>query len=339
MPQQGTMSITTPLGDDVLLFNTLTANEELGRLASYDITVLSKKNDIDPDKLLGKNVTVNLELPVSGERHFDAYVVRFALAGKLGQFFRYRIAARPWLWFLTRTSDCRIFQEMKVPEIIEQIFDKYDKKAVQNRLNGTYRKREYCVQYRETDFNFVSRLMEEEGIYYYIKHSKGKHEVVLADSYASHDASAGCPTLPFIDPDRTVREDLDHVSTWAFTREIQPGAYALLDYNFKTPSVDLLVKRTEKRATDESSHEFYDYHAHYLDAGEGKHYVQVRLEELQAQYELAEGATNARGLCNGDLFKLTDQTRPEQNREYLVVGATHYLEFSDYESLGDSPVR
>jgi type VI secretion system secreted protein VgrG len=130
-----------------------------------------------------------------------------------------------------------------------------------------------------------------------------------------------------------VREDVDHVSTWSFSREIQPGAYALDDYNFKTPSVDLLAKRNDKLPAGGSTGEIYDYPGRYADAGEGKHYVQVRLEELHADYELARGDTNARGLGAGELFKLTGYPRTEQNREYLVVAASHHLEYSDYESL------
>ena len=336
-----TMSITTPLGGDVLLFNTMSVTEELGRLPRYDITVLSEKKDIDPDKLLGQHVTVHLELPDDSLRHYDAHVVRFALAGKRGRYYRYSMVARPWLWFLTRSSDCRIFQDLKVHQIIDEIFSKYKAKAVVDKLKGKdgYRKREYCVQYRETDFNFVSRLMEEEGIYYFIKHSDGKHEVVLCDSASSHDPSPNNGSLPYVDPDRMIREDKDHISAWTFAREIPTGAYVLEDYNFETPSVDLQVKRVEKRQTPDSSYEFYDYAANYLDDNEGKHYVQVRLEELQTGYETADAITNARGLCTGELFKLNGYPRSEQNREYLVVSMQQQLEFSDYESLGDSPTR
>jgi type VI secretion system secreted protein VgrG len=339
MPERA-MSITTPLSGDALLFHTLEVSEELGRLAEYNITVLSDKRDIDPNDLLGKHVTVKLELPKGGPRYFDAQVVRFALAGKRGRYYRYAIVARPWLWFLTRTSDCRIFQGKKAPDIIKEIFNKYPDVQVKWRLTGTYASREYCVQYRETDFNFVSRLMEEDGIYYYYEHSKGKHVVVFADSPGGHSASPQCGSLPYVDPDRAVREDVDHVSTWSFSREIQPGAYALDDYNFKTPSVDLLEKRNDKLPGGGSTGEIYDYPGRYANAGEGKHYVQVRLEELHADYELAHGVTNARGLGAGELFKLTGYPRSEQNREYLVVAASHHLEFSDYESLdAGSPSR
>jgi len=339
MPDRA-MSITTPLGDDVLLFHTLDVTEELGRLAQYNITVLSEKRDIDPNELLGKHVTVKLELSKGGPRYFDAQVVRFALAGRRGRYYRYTIAARPWLWFLTRTSDCRIFQAKKAPDIIKEIFNKYPDVRAKWKLTGKYASREYCVQYRETDFNFVSRLMEEEGIYYWFEHANGKHVVVFGDSPGAHSPSEQCGSLPYVDPDRAVREDVDHVSAWSFSREIQSSAYVLDDYNFKTPSVDLLEKRIEKLPNGGSTGEIYDYPGHYRNGGDGKHYLQVRLEELHADYELAHADTNARGIAAGELFKLTGYPRTEQNREYLVVAANHHLEYSDYESLdAGSPSR
>ena len=119
------MEISTPLGPDVLLFRSMSAMEELGRLFEYRIEVLSERNDVDPDELLGKNVTVKLELADGSQRPFDGCVTRFASAGVVGRYHRYLITARPWLWLLTRASDCRIFQQKSVPEIIKEIFDKY----------------------------------------------------------------------------------------------------------------------------------------------------------------------------------------------------------------------
>ncbi|MBS0553106.1 MAG: type VI secretion system tip protein VgrG, partial [Proteobacteria bacterium] len=177
------MEITTPLDPDVLLFHSIVAREEMGRLFEFDITVLSPRNDIDPNKLLGKNVTVKVELADGAIRHFDAYVTRFAFAGVHGRYLRYQIVGRPWLWFLTRTADCRIFQNKKVPDIIKDIFAKYAIASYElDKLTGTYEPWEYCVQYRETDFNFVSRLMEQEGISYFFTHADGKHTLTLTDS-------------------------------------------------------------------------------------------------------------------------------------------------------------
>ncbi len=196
------MEITTPLGKDVLLFHRMNAHEELGRLSQFEIELLSTHNDIDLDKILSKNVTVNLELPKSKIRHFNGFVTRFSQIGTHGRYHRYHATVRPWLWFLTRTSNCRIFQELKVPEIIKKVFDDHSISDVKFDLTGSYRKWEYCVQYRETDFNFVSRLMEQEGIYYYFKHADGRHTLVLSDSYSAHSAFEDHEEIPFIPLDR-----------------------------------------------------------------------------------------------------------------------------------------
>jgi type VI secretion system secreted protein VgrG len=334
------MEITTPLGADVLLFRSMSATEEMGRLFEYQIEVLSKKNDVNPDEILGKNVTVKLELAEGGgPRCFDGYVTRFGLVGVTGRYFRYRFTARPWLWLLTRTSDCRIFQKKKVPDIVKEIFDKYPAAAFENRLTGSYSEWDYCVQYRETDFNFVSRLMEQEGIYYFFEHKDGKHTLVLADSPSAHSPFEGYASVPFIPHDRGGRLDQEYVGDWLFDREIQTGAYMLEDYDFTKPSTDLRVSTKHKREHAEASGEFYDYPGEYNVNADGEHYVRTRLEELQCCHERAMGAGNARGIAAGCLFKLTGQTREDQNREYLVVSASTEFEFDEYESQMSSGPR
>jgi type VI secretion system secreted protein VgrG len=159
------MEISTPLGDDVLLFQGLHAREELGRLGDYQLDLLSPKPDIKVDDILGKNVTIKLALPDDSTRFFNGYVTRFSQGGSYGRYTQYRATVRSWLWFLTRTSDCRIFQEMTVPDIVKKVFGDDPAADFKFELTGSYRKWTYCVQYRETDFNFVSRLLEHEGIY------------------------------------------------------------------------------------------------------------------------------------------------------------------------------
>ncbi len=331
------MEITTPLGEDVLLFHRMTAREELGRLSEFQIDLLSTRSDIDLDEILAKNVTVKLALPEGKTRYYNGYVTRFSQMGTRGRHHLYQAIVRPWLWFLTRTSDCRIFQNMTVPDIIQQVFDDHSQLSdVKKELTGTYREYEYCVQYRETDFNFVSRLAEQEGIYYYFKHEDGRHTLVLADSYAAHAPFEGYEEIPFITHEDSSELDEECVSDWDFAREIQPCRYMIDDYDFKKPSVELQVKNKIVREHDLADYEIYDYPGEYVAAAEGNEYVRTRIEELQAQFELANGNTTARGLCSGYLFKLTDHTRSEQNREYLIVSTVQNLELGDYESMGNA---
>jgi len=141
------MEIVTPLGEDVLLFHGMNAREEMSRPFEYHLDLLSKKKDVNVDEILGKNVTIKLGLPDDQTRYFNGYVTRFAQGNMAGPYYRYRALVRPWLWFLTRTADCRIFQEMKVPDIIKAVFADHGMADYKFELTGTYRKWTYCVQY------------------------------------------------------------------------------------------------------------------------------------------------------------------------------------------------
>jgi type VI secretion system secreted protein VgrG len=327
------MEIVTPLGDGVLLFHTMSAREEMSRLFEYHLDLLSAKPDINLDEILGKNVTIKLGLPDDETRHFNGFVTRFAQGGMHGRYHRYVATVRPWLWFLTRTSDCRIFQEMTVPDIIKAVFADHPSAELKLELTSNYRKWTYCVQYRETDFNFVSRLMEQEGIAYYFRHTEGHNTLVLTDSTSKHTPAAGCKALSYIDPHDVVREDHEHVSSWDYSREIQPGVYVHDDYDLERPSVELKASKTLPRKYKPSDYEVYDWPGEYVEKPHGEQYAAVRIDELGSQFEIARATTNSRALTVGSLLNLEDHPRPDQNREYLVLGAAYEMTFGDYEAL------
>ncbi len=154
------ITVTTPLGADALLFHRMTAKETLSRLYKYKVDFLSENNNIVFDDILGQNICVNLRLADNRTRHFNGFVSRFSQRGTRGEYHCYRAIVRPWLWFLTRTTNCRIFQEMTVPDIVKQVCNDQGFTDIETHLTGRYRTWVYCVQYRETDFNFVSRLLE-----------------------------------------------------------------------------------------------------------------------------------------------------------------------------------
>jgi type VI secretion system secreted protein VgrG len=331
------MEITTPLGDDVLLFHGMHAHEELSRPSEYQIDLLSTKPDIDVDKILGKNVTVKLALPDDSIRHFNGYVTRFTQHGAYGRYYRYVAVVRTWLWFLTRTADCRIFQEMTVQEILDAVFADHPEVAdVSFELTGSYRKWTYCVQYRETDFNFVSRLMEHEGMYYYFRHTDGHNTLVVTDSTSKHTPSPGYEEIPLIQPERIVRPELEHISSWEFSREIQPGLYVHDDYDFERPSVKLRTQKAVPRKYALSTYEVYDAPGNYVQKPDGDQYASVRIDEYATQFETAQAATNSRGIRVGSLFTLLGNPREDQNVEHLIVAANHELQYSDYEGIAFS---
>ncbi|MFQ5506932.1 MAG: type VI secretion system Vgr family protein, partial [Planctomycetota bacterium] len=326
------IGLTTPLDADALLFHRMTSKEQLGRMFEFDLELLSEDEQIKLENVLGQSMTVRLDLPDGSQRWFNGLVSKFAQAGRAGNYARYQATLRPWLWFLTRSADCRIFQEMTVPAIIKEVFSKHGFTNLTDNLTGSYREWDYCVQYRETDFNFVSRLMEQEGIYYHFAHEDGKHDLVLCDSYSSHEPIPGYEEIPYFPPSTGAERERDHIFHWSVSQEVQSGAFALNDFDFEKPKADLLTRSVVSREHAASDHEIYDYPGEYRSAGDGETYVRTRIEEQQARYEHFRGEGNAAGVAAGGLFKLTGCPRDDQNREYLLISATHSLESNEYES-------
>lgn len=330
------IGLTTPLGEDVLLLQTMIGDEHLGRLFRYELTVSSTDESIKMDDILGQNVTVRLDLAEGKKRFFNGFVSRFAQTGRGSGLATYHMTVRPWLWFLTRRQDCRIFQKLTVPEIIKRVFRESGFTDVEASLSGSYRTWEYCVQYRETDFDFVSRLMEQEGIYYYFKHQDKKHTLVLSDSYSSHSPVPGNEKVPYYPPTENVVREEDHIEDWAITRELTTGKYALQDFDFERPSVDLAVKASIERKHQKAEFEIYDYPGEYLEEKDGKKYARTRIEELGWQHELLQGGGTTRGFHAGGIFSLTDYPREDQNREYLIVAVNYSLQSNEFESGGSA---
>jgi len=326
------MDIATPLGEGVLLFHGMRGREELGRISEYHLDLLSDNGEVDVDAILGKNVTIKLALPDDSTRHFNGFVTRFAQGEMHGRYYQYTAVVHPWLWYLTRTADCRIFQEMTVPDILKKVFADHPVADFKFELTSSYRKWTYCVQYRETDFNFVSRLMEHEGIYYYVRHTDGHNTLVITDSCSKHTPAAGCEELAFIPPERLVRPELEHIGSWQFSREIQPGVYVHKDYDLERPSVDLKTQKVLARTYSPSNYEVFDYPGTYVQKPDGEQYAGVRIDEFGTQFEVVDGMTNARGMTVGALFTLDGHPRADQNREHLVIAAHYDLVFSDYEA-------
>jgi type VI secretion system secreted protein VgrG len=327
------IQITTPLGEDVLLFYRMNGIERLSEPFEYQLELLSTKDSIAAEQILGEAITVHVDLADGSKRHFNGHVARFGQFGTKGSFACYRATVRPWLWFLTRAANCRIFQHKTVPDIIKQVFRDQGFSNFKEKLSGSYSSRDYCVQYRESDFNFVNRLMEEEGIYYFFSHESGKHDLVLSDSVSAHDKVPGYEKIPYHQEEGLAdRTRKDHIHEWEIASEVQSGVYALTDYDFKKPKAGLLVKSSVTRQHSHASYECFDYPGEYMEMGDGEQLVRHRIEELQAQYEACEGKCKARGLAVGALFALTEHPLQHQNREYLVVSASYSLHLDEYLS-------
>jgi type VI secretion system secreted protein VgrG len=335
------IAVQTPLGEDVLLLRRFTGTERLGRLFEYRLDLLSENHEIKFDDLVGRLVTVRVDLSDGGMRYFNGYVNRFAQTGRLGRLSRYVATVVPWAWFLTRTADCRIFQEKSVPDIIQEVFDEHGFGEYDDSLTGSYDPRTYCVQYRESDFNFVSRLMEDEGIYYYFEHENGRHTLVMVDSAGSHAPYPGYAEVSYL-PEEMGGSDAEHVRLWQIEEKVQTTDYALDDYDFTNPRKQLLASGSMDREHAMSGFEVFDYPGGYTEYRDGESYARIRTEELQSVFWVARGKTDARGVCTGYTFELTDHPRKDQRGEYLVVDADYEFETDDFDAdgqaLGRGPV-
>ncbi|WP_349746224.1 type VI secretion system Vgr family protein [Pseudomonas frederiksbergensis] len=328
--------ITSPLGPDVLLLKDMGGDEELGRLFSYELQLHSLDNAIDLNQLLGKPMCLSLQLDGGGERHFHGIVARCSQNVDQGQFASYQATLRPWLWLLTRTSDCRIFQNLTIPQIIKQVFRDLGFSDFEDALSRPYREWEYCVQYRETSFDFVSRLMEQEGIYYFFRHEQGRHVLVLADAYGAHANVPGYASVPYY-PKNEQQRERDHIYDWHLAQQVQPGSLELNDYDFQRPSARIDVRSAMPRPHTAGDYPLYDYPGTYVQSADGEHYARTRIEALQTLHEQVELAGNARGLGSGHLFSLTGFSRHDQNREYLIVGTRYYISQESGETGGGAP--
>ena len=236
------MAVTTPLGPDVLLLQQFSGSEFLSRLFRFQLGLLAESStDIAFDQVLGQSVTVTLQMPDGSSRYINGIVNKFSqgeqVSSPMGKdfFTRYQAEIVPQLWLLTRKAQSRIFQQIAVPDILKQVLTGL---SVDYQLQGTYKPRDYCVQYRETDFNFASRLMEEEGIYYYFTHADGSHKMVVADTPMSHPDVPGATTAIYEVIEGGLRKE-DRVHSWEKRQEIRSGKYTLWDQCFELPGQNL----------------------------------------------------------------------------------------------------
>nr|WP_074202773.1 type VI secretion system tip protein VgrG [Pseudomonas aeruginosa] len=325
------VQVDCPLGPDVLLLQRMEGREELGRLFAYELHLVSENPNLPLEQLLGKPMSLSLELPGGSRRFFHGIVARCSQVAGHGQFAGYQATLRPWPWLLTRTSDCRIFQNQSVPEIIKQVFRDLGFSDFEDALTRPYREWEYCVQYRETNFDFISRLMEQEGIYYWFRHEQKRHILVLSDAYGAHRSPGGYASVPYYPPTLGHRER-DHFFDWQMAREVQSGSLSLNDYDFQRPGARLEVRSNIARSHAAADYPLYDYPGEYVQSQDGEQYARNRIEAIQAQHERVRLRGVVRGIGAGHLFRLSGYPRDDQNREYLVVGAEYRVVQELYET-------
>ena len=329
------LNLQTPLGDDKFLLRSFSGYEAISQPFHFHLDMLSEDSSIGFDDMMGKNVGFSVRLAdTSKARYFNGYVSRFEQLPGEERLTRYHAEIVPWLWFLTLSADCRVFQNKTVPDIVKAVFDELGFTDYEQQLNGQYDPWDYCVQYRESAFNFVSRLLEQEGIFYFFKHENGKHTMVLADSPSAHQP---CPDQARVMFERTtgrgaLREE-DVVYSWRNANVMRTGKFAFTDYNFETPGTNLHAEvASQINQGGNQKYEVYDYPGEYEKRGEGDSWAKRRIEEEEAGHAPIEGESDCRALFSGFKFELFGHERRDQNGSYVLTSVTHQGEEGGFYS-------
>ncbi len=329
------LNIATPLGKHAIQLVQFHGEEELSRLFHFDLALISENCKIMAEDIVGLNVSFSVDYDDGSQRYFNGFVQRFAAGDEDMKGVRsYRALVVPWLWFLTQTTDCRIFQEMSVVEIIEKIFKDLGFTDFEtSKVAGTHPKREYCVQYRESDFDFVSRLMEEEGIFYYFKHENGKHTLVMADQATAY-VTCKESTIDYPRDISSTRGITAHIRSWEHQYQFRTGAWAHTDYNFKTPKTRLMTtEKTVMKFQNVKNFERYDYPGEYTEKGIGAPLARIRMEELEIEHNLVTGTSGCKSLSPGHKFTVgRHRAKTEEGKSFVIRKIIHDARDASYET-------
>ncbi len=335
-----------PLPEDSLLFRRMVAREALGRLPEYRIELLreSRRAPLAARQLLGAKASIELWVDEGQFRYTSGIVTRFEHGGTSGRFDVYRVELRPWLWHLTLGADCRIFQDKTAVEVLDAIFAEYSSAGeIEKKLIATYRTRAFTVQYRESDFDFVSRLMEEEGIYYYFKHAKGQHVLVLCDNPSGHLPMKGAELL--WSTKRVGAQDLANIVThWTSTHVLGSLQYTHTDFAAEAPATDLTAQALRSPGYPAPNDlEVFDYPGGYDDiamtagttgakTAEGMRLAQRRVDAMESAHVSAQAVSPYRQIGVGMTFDFKEHA---EAGGYLITRADYEMEFDGYEAQGD----
>jgi type VI secretion system secreted protein VgrG len=324
--------LNTPLGKDVLVLNRVVISEQLSQPFRIEADLLSENGEIKFEDIIGKSVTITMMTDGDKPRYFNGIVSRFSQMGMESRFEAYRAEIVPQFWVLTRTYQSRIFQKKTVREILEKVLTGI---TCDWSLRGDYQPRDYCVQYRETDFNFASRLMEEEGIYYFFKHQDGQHRMVIADNKGAHEVLLpDYATIAFRPYTGRPTGD-EFIYDWTQDKVLLPATYTHTDYDFESPKKGLIARSEKARNHAFGSGEWYDYPGLHTAPGVGEKRARLRAEEMHARYDSAKAKADSRGLQTGFVYTMIDHPRADQNGKHLVTSSVHTIQLDAYES-GDT---
>ena len=296
-------------------------SEGISEMFRYNIDLASLDGEVDFDEVIGQPALLTIH-GLKGKRYVHGIVSLFEQTGKEGKWTRYRAEVVPAIWILSRHYTCRIFQTQTIPDIIKKVLTDAGISSDQFRfsLKKTYKPRDYCVQYRESDLSFISRLMEQYGIFYLFEHAEDKDIMVIGNDPVVHVPIQDPATVIYHAPGTTGVSDQEHIFEYRFNREIRSGAVMLKDFDFKKPRLNL---GAEEKVDGDGKLEVYDYPGEYEAPDLGKDLAKVRLEEIQSTQKVGSGQSDCRRFIPGYRFTLDKFSRTELNREYLLIQLTH----------------
>ncbi|RYF34498.1 MAG: type VI secretion system tip protein VgrG [Comamonadaceae bacterium] len=332
----------SPVAGD-LLFWAVVGHEALSQPSAYELTVLSKSDQIGAKDILGRAFDVEIDFfDADGgkhQRHCHGYAVRFARAGKVGRFAEYRITLRSWFWLLTKRVNSRIQQEKKVLEIMDAVFEDSPIKAIskteKRHVIGNHVQRSYNVQHMESDFHFLSRLFEEEGIYYWFDAHDAPGTMYLSDaSDIAHEKLGVADTLRYA-PSGAGEDRHNEISRWVSARSLQSGKYMARDSNFKAIGNQLQAPRDTHDDNEMAEFEVFEFPGLFFNNGDGEELAKVRGEEQMARRRRHWAVTGWSDVAAGRAFKFTNASDGVSDGEYLIASCDFIVTHPGYEGMGE----
>lgn len=310
----------------VLLFASLDGGETLSELFSYVVQLktpdtlnlgyVSPAANLPLKPMVGKDLCVNIELDGGGKRHISGLVTAARVVGHEGRSVTYELRMEPWVKLLTHTSDYKAFQNKTVVDILDEVLAEYPY-PVEKRLVESYPVRTWQVQYGETDFDFLQRLMQEWGIYWWFEHSEDSHTLVLADAISAHKA---CPDSPLVEwHQEGLKLDKEFIHTITANESLRTGQWVLDDFDFTKPRSLLANTVANPRETGHATYEHYEWPGDYFDKSEGEMLTRIRMEAQRSPGSRVLGGGNIRTLMTGYTFTLENYPTAEVNQEYLLM--------------------
>ncbi|GJL37037.1 type IV secretion protein Rhs [Enterobacter hormaechei] len=329
--------ITVQLPVEGLLFWKLSGREALSEPYALGLTLLGTDARMDRSQLLGKPVTVTVPTQdMTSPRYFNGKVTRVAVSAvELSgtRYAVYQLNVESDLWPMQRDRNLRIFQGQTVPQIVKTLLSE-NQVNVEDKLTGSYRVWDYCVQYQESSFDFISRLMELEGISYFFRHEAERHVLVLTDAATQHQPFAGYETIPYHVTPSGGSTDEEGISQWALTDSVTPGIYSLDDYDFRKPNAWLFQARQNPVSPQPGSIDVYDWPGRFVEHDHADFYARIRQERWQVEHQQIHGSATALGIAPGNTFTLYNAPFFSDNAEYLTTEANYWLEENAYASGG-----